>query len=67
MTTTGRCAINHWERVVNLEALNRYELVVVGLFAVLLYLVLVVAGASELISRMPKRKSQRRRWAVAKC
>jgi Na+-transporting methylmalonyl-CoA/oxaloacetate decarboxylase gamma subunit len=46
---------------VNLEALNRYVLVVIGLFAVLLYLVMVVAGFSELISRMPKPKGQRKR------
>ncbi len=45
----------------NLEALNRYVLVIIGLFAVLLYLVMVVAGFSELISRMPKAKGQRRR------
>jgi Na+-transporting methylmalonyl-CoA/oxaloacetate decarboxylase gamma subunit len=49
---------------VNLEALNRYVLVVIGLFAVLLYLVMVVAGFSELISRMPKPKSQRKRSKV---
>lgn len=45
----------------NLEALNRYVLVIIGLFAVLLYLVMVVAGFSELISRMPKAKGQRKR------
>ena len=45
----------------NLEALNRYVLVIIGFFAVLLYLVLVVAGFSELISRMPKAKAQRKR------
>jgi Na+-transporting methylmalonyl-CoA/oxaloacetate decarboxylase gamma subunit len=46
---------------VNLEALNRYVLVIIGLFAVLLYLVMVVAGFSELISRMSKAKGQRKR------
>jgi Na+-transporting methylmalonyl-CoA/oxaloacetate decarboxylase gamma subunit len=46
---------------VNLDALNRYVLVIIGLFAVLLYLVMVVAGLSELISRMPKAKGQRKR------
>ena len=45
----------------NVEALNRYVLVIIGFFAVLLYLVLVVAGFSELISRMPKAKGQRKR------
>ena len=45
----------------NLEALNRYVLVIIGLFAVLLYLVMVVAGFSELISRTPKAKGQRKR------
>ena len=51
----------------NLEALNRYVLVIIGLFAVLLYLVMVVAGFSELISRMPKAKGQRKRsGAVAR-
>jgi hypothetical protein len=46
---------------VNVEALNRYVLVIIGFFAVLLYLVLLVAGFSELISRMPKAKGQRKR------
>ena len=45
----------------NLEALNRYVLVIIGLFAVLLYLVMVVAGFSELMSRMPKAKGRRKR------
>ena len=45
----------------NVEALNRYVLVIIGFFAVLLYLVLLVAGFSELISRMPKAKGQRKR------
>ena len=45
----------------NLEALNRYVFVIIGLLAVLLYLVMVVAGFSELISRMPKAKGQRKR------
>jgi hypothetical protein len=46
---------------VNLDALNRYVLVIIGLFAVLLYLGVVVAAFSELISRMPKAKGQRKR------
>ena len=45
----------------NLDPLNRYVLVIIGLFAVLLYLVMVVAGLSELISRMPKAKGRRKR------
>lgn len=45
----------------NLETLNRYVLVVIGLFAVFLYLALAVAGFSEMISRMPKRKDRRNR------
>jgi len=49
---------------VNLEALNRYVLVVIGLFAVLLYLVMVAAGFAELISRMPEPKGQRQRSKV---
>ena len=48
----------------NLEALNGYVLVIIGLFAVVLYLVMVVAGFSELISRMPKAKGQRKRSKV---
>ena len=50
--------------VVNLEALNRYVLVMIGLFAVFLYLVIVAAGFLELISRMPKAKGQRTRSKV---
>lgn len=45
----------------NLETVNCYVLVIIGLFAVLLYLVMVVAGLSELMSRMPKAKGQRKR------
>jgi hypothetical protein len=43
----------------NLEALNRYVLLIIGLFALLFYLVTVVAGFLELASRMPKRKLTR--------
>jgi hypothetical protein len=50
---------------VNLEALNRYVLVIIGLFAVLLYLVMAIAGFSELISRMPKAKGQRKHSKAA--
>jgi predicted PurR-regulated permease PerM len=46
---------------VNLDALNRYVLVVIALFAVLLYFVMVATGVSELISRMPKPKGLRKR------
>lgn len=45
----------------NLETLNRYVLVVIALLGVLLYLVMVVTGFSELISRMPRPKGQRKR------
>lgn len=45
----------------NLEALNRYVLIVIGLFAIVLYIVMVFTGFSELISRMPKPKRQRKR------
>jgi hypothetical protein len=46
---------------VNLDALNGYVLVVIALFAVLLYFLMAVTGFSELISRMPKPKGQRKR------
>lgn len=49
----------------NLESLNRDVLFVIGAFAVLMYLVMVVAGFSDLMSRMPKRKAQRKRSKVA--
>ena len=45
----------------SLDALNRYVLAVIALFAVLLYFVVVVTGFSELISRMPKPNGQRKR------
>jgi hypothetical protein len=53
-------AINCWEPAVNLDALNRFVLLIIGLFAALLYLVMVIAGFSELISRMSKAKGQRK-------
>ena len=46
---------------VNLEALNRFVLVVIGLFGMALYIVMVCAGVSELLSRLPKPKKSRRR------
>ena len=45
----------------NLEALNRYVLIVIGLFVVVLYIVMVFTGFAELISRMPKPRRQRKR------
>jgi Na+-transporting methylmalonyl-CoA/oxaloacetate decarboxylase gamma subunit len=39
----------------NLDTLNRYVLGVVGVFVVLLYLGMMFAGCSELISRLSKR------------
>jgi hypothetical protein len=45
----------------NTETLNRDVLVVIALFAVLLYFAMVAAGFSELMSRMPKPKAQRKR------
>lgn len=45
----------------NLEALNRYVLVIVGLFGVAVYIVMVCAGVSELLSRLPKPKKSRKR------
>ena len=47
----------------NLETLNRYVLMAVGLFGVALYLVLVFTGVSGLLSRMPKPKRSRKRIA----
>ena len=49
----------------NLDAMNRYVLVVIALFAILLYFVMVVTGFSELISRMPNPKGQRKRSRAA--
>jgi hypothetical protein len=46
---------------VNLEALNRYVLAVILLFAVFLYIAMVFTGFRELISRMPKSRTRRKR------
>jgi hypothetical protein len=46
---------------VNLDALNRYVLVVIGLFAASLYIATVFTGFSEMISRVPKARRQRKR------
>jgi len=52
---------------VNPEALNRYVLVIIGLFGMALYIVMVFAGVSELLSRLPKpKKSQKRSTRVAR-
>jgi hypothetical protein len=45
----------------NSELMNRYALLVVGLFAVLLYLATVLGGLWKLVSRMPMRKITRKR------
>lgn len=49
------------EQLLNLEALNRYVLAAVGLFAVISYVVVVFTGFTDLISRMPKRATQQKR------
>ena len=52
---------------VNLEALNGYVLVVIGLFGMAVYIVMVCAGVSELLSRLPKpRKPRKRSTTVAR-
>ena len=48
----------------NLEALNLYVLVVIGLFGMALYIVMVGAGLSELRSRLPKPKKPRKHPAT---
>lgn len=53
------------ECAVNLEALNRYVLVAIGLFGAVLYTVLAYAGLSELVSRLSKPKKSRKRARVA--
>lgn len=45
----------------NYEAWNRYVLMAIGLFAVLLYIGLIYAGATELMSRISKSKGNRKR------
>ena len=50
-----------WEWPMNLEAMNRYVLAIVGLFAALLYVGMVFAGLSEFISGLPKRGRRRKR------
>lgn len=50
----------------NLDVLNQYLLVLIGLFAVILYVVMAFTGFSDLISRMPKPKKSRKRAAVVR-
>ena len=56
-----------WERNarlgmhLDLEALNRYVLMAVGFFGVLLYCGLLYAGAVEFVARISKKGSQRAR------
>ena len=49
------------ESAVNLEALNRYVLGAIGLFGAVLYIGMVYAGLSELVSRLSKPKKSRKR------
>ena len=43
------------------EALNRYVLIAIALFAVLLYIGLVCAGFAEFLAGMPKRTNRKKR------
>ena len=45
----------------NYEAWNRYVLVAIGLFAVLLYVGLIYAGFAEFMSRMSKSGKHKKR------
>lgn len=45
----------------NYEAWNRYVLMAIGVFAVLLYIGLIYAGAAGLMSRISKSKTKRKR------
>jgi hypothetical protein len=45
----------------NFDQLNRYVFVVIGVFGALLYVVMAYAGFSELVSRMPKRSTRKKR------
>lgn len=45
----------------NYEELNRYVLVAIALFAVLLYIALVYAGFTELMARISKRGNRKKR------
>jgi hypothetical protein len=46
---------------VNYEELNRYVLVAIALFAVLLYGALVYAGLAEFMARVSKRGNRKKR------
>jgi hypothetical protein len=46
---------------VNLDALNRYVLIAIGVFAALLFAAIVCAGFGELISGLPKHSDRRKR------
>ena len=48
-------------RLVNYEALNRYVLIAIALFAVLLYIGLVCTGFAEFIAGIPKRTNCKKR------
>jgi len=50
---------------VNLEALNRYVLVIIGLLGAVLYIAIVYAGISELVSRLSRPKKSRKRIRAA--
>jgi Na+-transporting methylmalonyl-CoA/oxaloacetate decarboxylase gamma subunit len=50
---------------VSFEAWNRYVLGAIGLLAVVFYLAVVLWGISELISRMPKPSTRRKRSKTA--
>ena len=45
----------------NYEAWNRYVLMAIGLFAVILYIGLIYAGFAELMSRISKSERNRKR------
>ncbi len=45
----------------NVDALNRYVVAAIGLFAVFSYVAIIFMGIAELISRMPKRSTRRKR------
>ncbi len=45
----------------NLDVLNGYVLGVVGLFAVCLYVAMIAAGFTELMSRLPKSSTRKKR------
>jgi hypothetical protein len=51
---------------VNLEALNLYVLVAIGVFGAAVYVAMAFAGFSELISRMPKPPKRRKRSKAAR-